>query len=68
MGIAKDTQMRHIYHGFYVDEKSKKKLSSRDGASNIMKLLADTIGYFRSKYEGNTDFSESEKDAIAKVL
>ncbi len=68
MDIAKDTQMRHIYHGFYVDEKSKKKLSSRDGASNIMKLLADTIAYFRSKYDGNTDFSESEKDTIAKVL
>ena len=68
MGIASGVELVHVYHGFYVDEATKKKLSSRDGASNIMKLLTDTIAYFRSKYDGSDEFSESEKDHLAKVL
>ncbi len=66
--VPEETILLHIYHGFYVDEATKKKLSSRDGASNIIKLLNDTIQYFLAKYEGNDDFTSDEKDYIAKTL
>lgn len=65
--VDKDTKLIHVYHGFYVDEATKKKLSSRDGAANIMKLLTDTIDYFHSKYDGE-DFTAEEKKHIAKTL
>ncbi|HRI36497.1 MAG TPA: DALR anticodon-binding domain-containing protein [bacterium] len=44
------------------------KLSSRDGASNIIKLIESAIVYFRRKYDDATDFSEEEKDHIARSL
>ena len=66
--VSEDTELAHIYHGFYVDETTKKKLSSRDGASNIIKLLQDTISYFYHKYDENTEFTEEEKQNAAKVL
>lgn len=65
--VTEDTELLHVYHGFYVDETTKKKLSSRDGASNIMKLLDDTVAYFYSKYDGE-DFTDEEKRHIAKTL
>lgn len=66
--VHAETELAHIYHGFYVDAATKKKLSSRDGASNIMKLLTDTVAYFRSKYDQDDSFSEAEKDRIAHTL
>lgn len=65
--VGDSTELLHVYHGFYVDETTKKKLSSRDGAANIMKLLTDTIEYFHAKYDGE-DFTDAEKKHISKTL
>ncbi|MDD2565570.1 MAG: arginine--tRNA ligase [Candidatus Gracilibacteria bacterium] len=63
-----DLELKHIYHGFYINDETKKKLSSRDGASNIMKFIEDTISYFYHKYDGSSEFSEEEKVKIAYNL
>lgn len=59
--------LKHIYHWFYVDE-NKKKLSSRDWASNVIKLIKESISYFESKYGGSTDFTKNEVKDIAKKI
>ena len=58
----------HVYFGFYVDSQTKKKLSSRDGASNVQKLLEGAVKYFRNKFADNTTFSDEEKDTVAHQL
>jgi len=59
----------HIYHGFYVDAKTKKKLSSRDWASNVWKLISESIEYFKNKYKDWQDgFSTEEINDIAYKL
>jgi arginine--tRNA ligase len=58
---------RFVYHGFYVDSVSKKKLSSRDGASNVKKLITEAIAYFEKKYE-DSQFSPDEIKSIARKL
>ena len=65
--VPESVELTHVYHGFYVDE-SGKKLSSRDGASDIVSLITRSIEYFRMRYRDSTDFSESEKDHIARSL
>ena len=62
-----DVDFRFVYHGFYVDSVSKKKLSSRDGASNVKKLITEAIAYFEKKYEGS-QFSPEEVRSIARKL
>lgn len=57
----------HVYHWFYVDSKSKKKLSSRDWASNVQKLINDSIEFFKDKYK-NSDFTSQEINDIAYKL
>ncbi|MBF0981241.1 arginine--tRNA ligase [Candidatus Gracilibacteria bacterium] len=58
---------RHVYHGFYVESKTKKKLSSRDGASNVQNLIQEAISYFKAKYLSSNKSAE-EVDDIAKKL
>jgi len=57
----------HVYHWFYVDSKTKKKLSSRDGASNVQKLINESIIFFRNKYK-NSDYTNEEIEDIAYKL
>lgn len=64
----KDIDFKHIYHWFYVDAITKKKLSSRDWASNVIKLIEESIKYFEKKYENNDSFTEQEKKEIAYKL
>lgn len=62
------TICKHIAHGFYVDASTKKKLSSRAGASNVHALIDASIDYFRKKYEGNSDFTPGEIEHNARTL
>jgi len=62
-----NVDFRHIYHGFYINSKTKKKLSSRDGASDVQNLIFESISYFKSKYK-NTNFSPEEIDDISYKL
>lgn len=57
----------HAYHWFYVDSKSKKKLSSRDWASSVQKLINDSIVFFKNKYL-DTNITEEEINDIAYKL
>ena len=63
-----DVDFKHIYHWFYVDLKTKKKLSSRDWASNVIKLLNESIKYFESKYKDSDEFSKEEINDMAYKL
>ena len=59
----------HIYHGFYIDADTKKKLSSRDGASNVQNLIHGTIEYFKSKYDEDTKgLSSAEIEDVSHKL
>ncbi|MBX7143647.1 MAG: arginine--tRNA ligase [Oligoflexia bacterium] len=49
LGIKGETELVHTSFGFYVDAGSKKKLSSRDGASNVHRLLGQTVAHFEAK-------------------
>lgn len=66
MGIS-DVEFEHVDHGFYIDADSGKKLSSRDGASNIQNLIKETIKYFKNKYK-DSDLSEDEVNKISEQL
>lgn len=57
-----------VSHGFYVNKDSKKKLSSRDWASNVLHLIESSIQYFRDKYQWTDKFSISEIEHIATTL
>ncbi|MBI3633322.1 MAG: arginine--tRNA ligase [Candidatus Vogelbacteria bacterium] len=64
--------LTHVAHGLYVDSKTGKKLSSREGAESVERLIKESIKYFRAKYDqrSNEEFplSADEKDANAKKL
>lgn len=60
-----DSNFSHIYHWFYIDSNSKKKLSSRDWASNVLNLINNSIEYFKKKYIWNDLFSEDEINDIS---
>ena len=65
--VPEGVELTHVYHGFYVDSAGK-KLSSRDGASDIVSLIEYAIAYFRAKYDNNNDFTDAEKDFAARAL
>ncbi len=64
--------LTHVAHGLYVDSKTGKKLSSREGAESVERLIKESIKYFRAKYDFriNEDFklTDEEKDANARKL
>jgi len=65
----KNIDFSHIYHGFYIDADSKKKLSSRDGASNVQNLINWTIDYFKEKYKyDNKWLSQKEIEEVSRKL
>lgn len=68
LGIDGGTRFDHLYFGFYVDAASKKKLSSRDGASNVIRLLTEAIAFFAKKFDGRDDFSPDEVTATSRQL
>ena len=56
------TVLEHVPFGFYVAASNKKKLSSREGAQNVIALVTNTITYFAEKYP---HLGESDIKAIA---
>jgi arginyl-tRNA synthetase len=68
-----DARFEHVYFGFYVDAKTKKKLSSRDGASSVTQLLDDARSYFEQKLKESITAPEerhktSKELAIASIV
>ena len=62
------SRLEHVGFGFYVAAATKKKLSSRDGASNVIRLLNDSIAFFGEKYKDSTELSAAEKEEVARQL
>ncbi|HRY62197.1 MAG TPA: arginine--tRNA ligase [Candidatus Paceibacterota bacterium] len=66
--------LEHVYHGFYVDAATGQKLSSREGAQNVVSLVEESIKYFRNKYEERStgekaqNFTDEEKEKNSKLL
>lgn len=66
--------LKHVYHGFYVDAETGQKLSSREGAQNVVSLVEESIKYFRNKYEERSTgeraqvFTEEEKEKNSRLL
>ena len=63
-----ELNLKHIYFGFYIDSITKKKLSSRDGISNVYKFLDFSQKYFKDKYKTNESLSQEEIHTIAREL
>jgi arginyl-tRNA synthetase len=66
--------LKHVYHGFYVDADTGQKLSSREGAQNVVSLVEESIKYFRNKYDERSTgeraqvFTEDEKEKNSRLL
>lgn len=58
----------HISHWFYVNKATKKKLSSREWASNVLQLIESSKKYFSDKYRWTNKFSLSEIEKIGWTL
>ena len=74
---GEDVSLTHLFHGFYIDANTKRKLSSREGAVNVNTLMIEAIKYFRDKYEdkdrvvkvkSGADLSSGQKDEYATFL
>lgn len=63
-----DVDMKHVSHGFYVNAETGQKLSSREGAQNVISLIDESIKYFRKKYDSKDDFTDEEKDSNARKI
>lgn len=68
VGEENPVSLKHISHGLYINAETKKKLSSREGASNVISLLQLAEAHFRGSYHKRPEFSEAEKDSNAKLL
>ncbi|MHA6719333.1 arginine--tRNA ligase domain-containing protein [Sphingomonas sp. RS6] len=70
IGLVKDgiPQLEHLYFGFYVDEKTGKKLSSRQSVSNVMTLLEMSEQYFRARLSERDGVTEADRDLAARQL
>lgn len=65
---GKEVNCKHIYHGFYVEAGTKKKLSSRQGASSVLGLFESAVEHFFKKYDETSEFSVEERRSIARTL
>lgn len=68
MADGRERTFLHVYHGFYVNAETKKKLSSRDGASNVQALFAQATAHFLTKYDTTTTFTKEQAASTAEVL
>lgn len=70
LGLVKDgiPELLHLYFGFYVDQATGKKLSSRDSVSNVMALLDLAKKYFFSRLSERDSSDEAERAKAAQEL
>jgi len=66
--IVADTDLKHIYFGFYIDATSKKKLSSREGAANVSSLLQESVRYFADKFASKALRGSGNSEEISRSL
>ena len=63
-----DVTLTHLPFGLYIDATTKKKLSSRNGAQDVMKLLETAVSYFEASYTERGEFTDEEKNENAHLL
>ncbi len=70
LGIAPPEVVRfqHVYFGFYIDSRTKRKLSSRDSVANVNELLAKSVEHFRVKSGENRGLTPDELEETAQQL
>jgi arginyl-tRNA synthetase len=70
LGLVRDgvPKLEHLYFGFYVDQETGKKLSSRQSVSNVMALLDGAEKYFRARLSERDARSQAECDLAAREL
>jgi arginyl-tRNA synthetase len=70
LGICdrKKVALKHLALGHYIGAETKKKISSREGAQNVISLIDTTLEYFRKKYDGKSEFTDEEKESTARKL
>lgn len=70
LGLVKDgiPKLDHLHFGFYVDEQTGKKLSSRQSVSNVLTLLEEAEQYFRARLSARDGTTELEYDRAAREL
>jgi arginyl-tRNA synthetase len=67
LGLApKGTVLQHVPFGFYVSLATKKKLSSREGATSVIALIQSAIDYFAQKYP-DLSAEDIKKIAIGSI-
>ncbi|ETA04402.1 arginyl-tRNA synthetase [Frankia sp. CcI6] len=70
LGIASrdELDLRHIYFGFYVDEKTGRKLSSRDSVAGVNDLLKMSFEHFWKRSAERGTMTEEELSVAAQQL
>lgn len=70
LGLVTDgkPKLEHLSFGFYVDQSTGKKLSSRASVANVMTLLEMSEEYFRTRMSERGNQSEAERNTAAKEL
>lgn len=70
LGLVVDDRpnLAHVSFGFYVDEATGKKLSSRDSVTGVTELLAAAVEHFRARSAQDTTMTDSELDEAAQQL
>jgi arginyl-tRNA synthetase len=63
-----DVHLSHVSFGFYVDEATGRKLSSRDSVAGVNELLKASFDHFRKKSAERGTMSEEELDVAAQQL
>ena len=66
--VEKETELLHVYHGFYVNAESKKKLSSREGAEGVTRLFDLSEKYFLEKYDRHEDMDLKSRKEAARLV
>lgn len=61
-------ELQHLYFGFYVDQATGKKLSSRASVSNVMALLEKAESYFYNRMSEREGIDRSERAKTAREL
>ena len=69
LGIAPaETRFKHVYFGFYIDSRTKRKLSSRESTSGVHQLLQGAIEHFKRKYQDAEGWSPEDVESTARQL
>ena len=70
LGLTADglPELLHLYFGFYIDQETGKKLSSRASVSNVLALLEQAELYFLKRLSERGGMTEADRAKAAREL